>query len=79
MEYQGGRLVIGGGESIEEEGGGVLPPVLPLPTPPQTRRWSMDGRPTGSSSVTSSPPSLFASHILVLLVREEGPSTTINE
>ena len=26
----------------------------------------MDGRPTGSSSVTSSPPSLFASHTLAL-------------
>jgi hypothetical protein len=35
-----------GGELIEEDGGGVLPPVLPLPTPPRTRRWSMDGRPT---------------------------------
>ncbi len=63
-----------GGESIKEEGGGVLPSVLPMPTPPRTRRWSMDGRPTGSFSVMSSPPSLFASHTLVLLVGEEGPS-----
>ena len=65
-----------GGGSIEEDGGGVLPPVLPLPTQPRTRRLSMDGRPTGSSSVTSSPPSLFASHTLVLLVGEEGPSSS---
>ena len=36
----------------------------------------MDGRPTGSSSVTSSPPSLFASHTLVLFVGEEGPSSS---
>ena len=77
MEYRVDDSSEEGGESIEEDGGGVLPPVLPLPTPPRTRRWSMDGRPTGLSSVMSSPPSLFASHTLVLLVGEEGPSSSL--